>query len=242
MGNVMPHRLMYGDSRVLCSWFPDNCVDMICTDPPYRKISGGNKNPAAPKGVLSENDGRVFRHNDIAPNEYLPHLYRILKPQGQMWLFTDFTNLERMLAKTRASGFEIHNLFVWLKNTMNPNRWGMKNAEYIILARKGKSRALYNPSLPTVIECDTVKPKDKTHPTQKPVELIRKLVEASSLPGQIVFDPFGGSGTILEAAYDRQVIMCEIDPTYVAEAHTRRVKLERKLADVQRSVHSDKSE
>lgn len=222
---------MHGDVRVLCSWFPDDCVDMICTDPPYRKISGGNKNPAAPKGVLSDNDGRLFEHNDIMPNEYIPGLYRMLKPQGQMWLFTDFTNLEKMLAKVRAAGFEIHNLFVWKKNTMNPNRWGMKNAEYIILARKGKARALYNPSLPTVIERDVVKPKDKTHPTQKPAELIRDLVEASSLPGEIIFDPFGGSGTMLEAGYDRQVIMCEIDATYVHLAHARRVRLERELGD-----------
>lgn len=216
---IMPKLFVRGDVRNVLPLLPDGETDLIVTDPPYRVISGGNANPAAPKGILEANDGHIFEHNNIAFEDYMSELFRVLTSPGHMWMFVNFINLQRAMTAIERAGFKIHNLFVWRKNTMNPNRWGMKNCEYIILARKGPARALYTPSLPTVIDANSV--KNRIHPTQKPTDLLRKLVEASSLPGQIVLDPFCGSGSTAYSCDDRQFFCIDIDPKMVRLASER---------------------
>ena len=90
----------------------------------------------------------------------------------------------------------------------------MKDAEYILFLRKGKARSIYTLGAHTVIECNNV--RGKRHPTEKPEPLLRQLIEASSLPGQIVFDPFAGSGSTIRAAESlgRVGIGVEIDTDY----------------------------
>ena len=64
--------LMQGDCLKLMATIPDNSVDMVLTDPPYRVISGGNKSARRPMGMLSANDGKIFKHNNIEFSDYLP--------------------------------------------------------------------------------------------------------------------------------------------------------------------------
>ena len=196
-------------------------ADLIITDPPYRVISGGVSGPDRPTGILKSNDSRIFQHNDIAFRDFLPQLYSVLRDPGHLYMMVNFFNLEEALAATRQAGFDIHNLLVWHKNNVTPNRWYMKNAEYVIFARKGKAVTIANPGSKTVHSFDSVVVRD--HPTEKPVDLMRLYVENSSRPGDLVLDPFMGSGSTGVAAMvtGRRFWGVEIDPVYYGAACRR---------------------
>ena len=197
-------------------------VDLIVTDPPYRVISGGVTGPDRPTGILKSNDSRIFQHNDIAFTDYLPQLYRVLRDPGHLYLMVNFFNLEEALAATRQAGFDVHNLLVWQKNTVTPNRWYMKNAEYVIFARKGKAVSINDCGSKTVHTF--VNPTgDRDHPTQKPTDLMRFYIENSSRPGDLVLDPFMGSGStgVAALAAGRRFHGIEVDPRYYGVACRR---------------------
>jgi hypothetical protein len=129
------------------------------------------------------------------------------------------------MKEIESAGFQLHNLLIWKKNNATPNRWYMKNAEYIIFARKGRAKPIRYMGSKTVLEFDNV--KNKTHPTEKPVSLLEHLILNSTLPNQVVLDPFGGSGSIIEACVinQRDVIAFEIDPDYYTIMHDRLASL-----------------
>ena len=210
------------DARDGLATLGDESVDMIFTDPPYRVISGGDTPHAkSPRGMLAKNDGKIFKHNDIHISEYASELYRVLKSPGHCYVMCNLLNLWEFHAELTRVGFKVHNLLAWRKNTCTPNRWGMKNQERIFLLRKGAARALYNPSLKEIEDCDNV--RNKTHPTEKPVELIKRYIEASSLPDDVVLDPFVGTGSTGVAAQKlgRRFVGFELDPTYYQRACAR---------------------
>lgn len=215
--------LIHGDARAALAQMPDQSVDCIVSDPPYRTISGGNrKTPGRPSGMLSLNDGRVFEHNDITPAEYLPDLFRVLRDPGHIYLMTNLLNLESMMATMRGTGFGIHNLLVAHKNNAVVNRWYMKDVEYVIFGRRGAAFPINNRGNHTCHDwtnpCGT-----KTHPTEKSVALMRRYVENSSQPGETVLDPFMGSGATGVACQEsgRRFIGIEMQREYYLTACRR---------------------
>jgi DNA modification methylase len=217
--------LFLGDARKLLREVPTGMVDLIITDPPYPTISGGSgpsETHQRPSGMLASNDGKIFAHNDIKFREYFHDLHRVLKDPGHLYLMVNFLNLEEALAELRRHGFKLHNLLVARKQNATPNRWGMKNCEYVILARKGAAFALNDCGFMTCH--DWVNPVgNKTHPTEKSVDLMRTYIENSSQPGQIVLDPFMGTGSTAVAARQsgRSFIGYEIDVTFYQIACNR---------------------
>lgn len=203
---------------------PEAWADVIITDPPYRTISGGVGGVGErPSGMLTQNDGRIFKHNDVAPEDWMPLLYRALKSPGHCYVMTNLMNLWRMQEIAVSCGFMTHNLLIWVKNTVNPNRWYMKNVEYILFLRKGPARAIHTPSLKTTLYHDNLTGQNRDHPTMKPVGLMRDMVLASSLPGDLVFDPFMGTGSTGVAAVNeaRRFTGCEVDDEYYRRATSR---------------------
>ena len=96
-------------------------------------------------------------------------------------------------AKPAMAGFKLHNQFVWDKGIATPNRWGMKHLEFALFMWRGRARALRDCSLKQRLSAPPGKETD--HPTEKPVGLMRRWIEAACYPGEVVFDPFMGSGT-----------------------------------------------
>jgi len=172
--------------------------------------------------MLSKNDGRIFRHNDVEPEEYMPEIYRLLKDGTQCYIFTNFINLENMMRTARETGFKLHNLLIWQKNNATPSRWYMKNAEYVLFMRKGKAKAINEPGSKT-IQCANNIIGRKQHPTEKPTELLEKYIRNSSKPGDIVMDPFMGAGSTCIASRNtgRRYIGLEIDEQYFEIAEKR---------------------
>jgi site-specific DNA-methyltransferase (adenine-specific) len=213
------------DAMRFMSTLPDESVDLIVTDPPYRTISGGSgPDPVhqRPTGMLAANDGKLFKHNDLDVSEWAPEVFRVLRSPGQMWVFTNELNRRRFEDAFLAAGFKIHGLHGWLKQNCTPNKWGMKNWEPVLLLRKGPARALYTPGLKQMIAADNPV-GSKLHPTEKPVALLTRYVEASSAAGQLVFDPFAGAGStgLAAASTGRRFLGCEIDPKYYEIARER---------------------
>jgi len=189
-------------------------VDLIVTDPPYKVISGGNKNTNAPKGCLAKNDGKIFKHNDLKEEEWFPKIYEVLKDDAQCYIMTNTLNLERYLTLARKAGFKLHNLLVWKKNNVLPNRWYMKNCEYTLFLRKGKAFSINNKGSKTVHDVDNLIGRD--HPSEKPIELMEMYVGNSSQEGETVLDftMGGGSTGVACKNLNRNFIGIELDPEY----------------------------
>lgn len=214
--------LAKGDAREILHKLKTESFDLILTDVPYRTISGGTGGKNAPTGMLSKNDGKIFENNDIEFDEYMPELYRILKPGSHAYIFTNFLNLEAIMAAIRKAGFKIHNLLAWVKNNATPNRWYMKNGEYVLLCYKGKAKAIKNCGSKTFHCFDNIHGQ-KLHETEKPTDLLKMYIENSTDEGAWVCDPFGGSGATLISSLlcNRKCLSIEIDKKYIDIAKER---------------------
>jgi len=122
----------------------------------------------------------------------------------------------------RKTGFVLHNLLVWEKNTANANRWYMKNCEFTLFFRKGPAKTINNPSSKMVHQFKNIV-GNKMHPTEKPVELMEYYILNSSNENDVVLDPFMGSGSTGVACVKnkRSFIGFEIDENYFNIAKER---------------------
>jgi site-specific DNA-methyltransferase (adenine-specific) len=206
-----------GDCLDLLSAVPDGSVDCVVTDPPYKVISGGTSSKLAAgwkTSVLSKNDGKIFTHNEINFDDYLPVLHRVLKPASHLYLMTNNLNLRDALNAVEEHGFHFHNLLRWDKNNKTANRWYMKDCEYTIFAAKRPVKPINDMSSSQGFKFDN--PRNKRHPTEKPAELMCHYIENSTDVGDLVLDPFGGSGTTAVAAErtGRRWLSIERDQAY----------------------------
>ncbi len=211
-----------GDAVEIMKRCKDESFHLLLTDPPYRVISGGSGGKGAPRGMLKKNDGKIFDFNDIKPIDWLSEAFRLLKDGSQAYVFTNFLNLQDMMATMQEVGFKLHNLLVWQKNNATPNRWYMKNCEYVIFARKGKAKAISGCGSMTVHQFDNII-GNKVHETEKPVELLKFYIGNSTKENDWILDPFAGSGSTAAAALalGRRFMTMEIDPKYIGNIHER---------------------
>lgn len=205
---------------------PENSYDLLVTDPPYKTITGGDsngKNSERPKGMLSGNR-KLFKHQtNIKISDWMPLVYKVLKEESHAYIFTNSLNLKDMIIEAEKVGFKLHNILVWEKNNCTPSQYYMKNCEYILFLRKGKAKWINNiGGSKTVHQFNNII-GNKTHPCEKPVELLRMYIENSSKTGDIVFDPFAGTGSTILAAIQcgRSGIGYELDTTYCDIANKR---------------------
>lgn len=218
--------LFLGDCMDIMSKMDGQSVDLIVTDPPYRTISGGDsngKNSVRPKGMLKGNRKLFQYQNNILPKDWMPELYRVLKDGCHCYIFTNALNLKDMLITAEDCGFKLHNLLVWEKNNCTPSQYYMKNCEYILFLRKGKAKWINNiGDSKTVHQFNNII-GNKVHPTEKPIDLISFYIENSSNEGDIVFEPFAGSGATCVAAkqLNRKYVGIELDEQYFNVAKER---------------------
>lgn len=211
-------RLSNGDFFDHIGAIPDGSVDLVITDPPYRNISGGNKSKKWKSGwatsVLHKNDGKIFNHNSISFEQWIPEIYRVLKDGSHFYCMTNVLNIKKLIEVGEKAGFYLHNILVWEKNTANANRWYMKNCEFVCFFKKGKAKTINNPSSKMIHKFDN--PRNKTHPTEKPVGLMEFYILNSTKKGEIVFDPFMGTGSsgVASIRNDRNFVGFEIEKSY----------------------------
>lgn len=228
---------------------PDKCVDLVVTDCPYKICSGGctKSVPEYPEcgGILTHRKtvkrtvwvddvrtGKMFADNDIQFSEWLPEIYRVLKEQAHCYIMVNSRNLKDLQTEAEKVGFRFHNLLIWDKGNATPNRWYMQAHECILFLRKGKAFNINNLGTSTLLRVPNIHGV-KSHPTEKPVELMCIMIENSTKEGDIVLDPFIGSGTTAVAAkqLNRHFIGYEIDKTYYDIALKRIAKQQTNLFD-----------
>jgi len=177
--------------------------DLLVCDPPYELTSGG-----CTVGGLHErfgngrhkygNTGNLFDGDIPDWSEFMPLFYQCLKDRANAYVMADSKNQFHMQREAIAAGFKFHNLLRWNKRTATPNRYYMKNDEFIGFFYKGAARMINNCSSMAGVDFSH---RDVTgHPTEKPVSLMQMYIENSSSEGDVVVDPFMGVGSTAVAA------------------------------------------
>ena len=180
-------------------------------------------------GILNDNDnttytkqGKLFKHNEIKFSEWLPEIYRVLKDDSHAYIYINARNVKELQTEAEKVGFKYQNIIIWEKGNATPNRYYLQAYEMILLLRKGKARNINNMGTKNLLKVKNII-GNKTHPTEKPVELNKIFIENSSNQGDIVLDPFMGSGSCGVACKEtgRNFVGIEIDEKYFEIAKKR---------------------
>lgn len=178
-------------------------------------------------GVLSRHkknirQGKIFDHNHIEFCEWLPEIYRVLRPGTHCYVMINPRNLKDLWQSAENAGFIFQNILVWDKGNATPNKWYMGAVELILMLRKGAARNINNMGTRNILRVQNIM-RTKKHPTEKPAALMEVLVENSTNKGEIVLDPFMGVGGVGVACKNtcRGFIGVEIDHDYFTVAQSR---------------------
>jgi DNA modification methylase len=197
-------------------------VDCIVSDLPYKLESGGNTTgKMGGKFAVGtyDNSGSIIPA-DIEFSEIMP-LAAACLPQGHAYFMVNNRYVAKVENEALAAGFRFHNWLVWDKSTGTPNRWYMKNCEFTLFVFRGLAKYINDCGSRQLIKCPNIIGGE--HDTQKPVDLMEHYIGNSTTPGQVVLDPFMGSGTTGVAAsrLSRRFIGIEIDPLHFDTACRR---------------------
>lgn len=233
------------DCLKILEQLPENSVDMIFADPPYFLSNGGFTCSAGK--MVSVDKGKWDVTNGLKKDfefhlAWTKACHRILKPGGTIWISGTYHSIYQCGFALQVNHFHILNDIAWFKPNASPNlscRFFTASHETIIWARKDKKGkhkfnyalmkngswpedAMKKPGLQmrSVWSMGTPKPAEKIfgkHPTQKPLDLLKRIVLASTDKGDIIIDPFTGSSTTGIAAVmnDRKFIGIDMDKKYL---------------------------
>ncbi len=241
-------QILQGDCVAAMAALPDSCIDMVFADPPYNLQLGGDL--FRPEGGLVDavdddwDKFDTFASYDAFTRAWLAEARRILKPNGTLWVIGSYHNIYRVGAALQDAGYWILNDIIWRKSNPMPNFRGTRftNAhETLIWASRGEdSRYTFNYRamkalndelqmrsdwvLPICAGGERVKTDGvKAHPTQKPEALLYRVLLACTNKGDVVLDPFFGTGTTGAVArrLGRAWIGIERETRYVKVARAR---------------------
>ncbi len=241
-------QILMGDCIEAMRALPDACIDMVFADPPYNLQLGGDLfRPEGGRVDAVTNDWDKFdslKAYDAFSRDWLAEARRILKPNGTLWVIGSYHNIFRVGSVLQDEGFWILNDIIWRKVNPMPNFKGTRftNAhETLIWASKGENakytfnyRAMKTLndelqmrsdwSFPICSGQERIKRNGtKAHPTQKPEALLYRILLACTKPGDVVLDPFFGTGTTGAVAkrLGRHFIGLEREASYVDVAQER---------------------
>jgi modification methylase len=241
--------ILSGDCLDIMRGLPEASIDLVFADPPYNlQLKGELHRPDNSRvDAVDEHWDRFasFAAYDEFSRAWLAEARRLLKPDGALWVIGSYHNIFRLGAALQDAGFWILNDVVWRKSNPMPNFRGKRltNAHETLIwaARSDQSRYTFNYEamkalnegvqmrsdwvIPLCTGAERLKNDagDKAHPTQKPEALLHRALVASTRPGDIVLDPFFGTGTTGAVAkrLGRRFIGIEREPAYIAAAEAR---------------------
>jgi site-specific DNA-methyltransferase (adenine-specific) len=188
---------------------PAQSVDFILTDPPY-------------VARYKSRDGRTISNDDNAAwlCPAFAQMHRVLKDDSFAISFYGWPKVDLFFSAWKQSGFRIGGHFVFRKRYASKSAFVQYRHEAAYLLLKGNPAF---PAAPLPDVMDWVYTGNKHHPTQKSIHILKPLIEAFTAPGQVVLDPFAGSGSTCVAAKrtGREYIGIELDPAHHATARKR---------------------
>lgn len=224
-------RLVLGDAKELAQEYAGQ-ADLVLSDPPYKLTSGGRpkEGDAGFRRMGGIFSGEAYDNSGLlmaVPSwvEVSSVITTLAAPRSEAYVMANDKNIFQAQAALAADGWRLHNLLVWDKVSPVPNRWYMKHAEFVLYMWKGPARAIANKGSKQITTARLGPGEPKVHPTQKPLSLLTSYVENSTDPGQLVIDPYAGSGSTLIAAAraGRRAVGFELCPDRfrAAAAHIR---------------------
>ncbi|MFK4057656.1 site-specific DNA-methyltransferase [Brevundimonas sp. NPDC046655] len=250
MSELKTDVILRGDCIEVLKGLPDKSVDMVFADPPYNLQLGGDLlRPDNSKVDAVDDDWDKFDSfaaYDAFTRAWLTECRRVLKDEGSLWVIGSYHNIFRLGSAMQDLGFWVLNDIIWRKSNPMPNFKGTRftNAhETLIWAAKSREQKRYtfNYDALKAFNEDTQMRSDwtlalctgnerlkddngdKAHPTQKPEALLHRVLLSASRVGDVVLDPFFGTGTTGAAAkrLGRHFIGIERDETYAKLAEKR---------------------
>ncbi len=263
-------QVLVGDCIAALERLPPASVDLVFADPPYNLQLGGDLRRPDDSLVDAVDDDwdkfSSFADYDAFTRAWLTACRRVLKPDGALWVIGSYHNIFRVGSILQDLGFWMLNDIVWRKANPMPNFRGRRftNAhETLIWAARGASskytfhyEALKGGNDDLQMRSDWYLPlctgeerlKDeagaKVHPTQKPEALLARVMLSASNPGDVILDPFFGTGTTgaVARALGRRFIGLERDPVYAAAARKRIAAIEPLPPEAYSTAPSKRSE
>lgn len=263
-------RLIEGDCLEALAALPAASIDMIFADPPYNLQLGGELKRPDESVVDAVDDDwdrfDSFADYDAFTRAWLAQARRVLKPDGTLWVIGSYHNIFRVGAALQDLGFWILNDVVWRKSNPMPNFRGKRftNAHETLIwcARdKDAKRYTFNYDAMKALNDDLQMRSDwlipicagherlkangaKAHATQKPEALLHRVILAATEPGDVVLDPFFGSGTTGAVAkrLGRRWIGIEREARYIKLARERISKVQPGAPDDIETTRSKKQE
>lgn len=234
-----------GDCINILDSMPENSVDMVFADPPYMLSNGGITCQAGK--MVSVNKGEWDKSGGLKADyefhkKWLASVKRILKPDGTIWISGTYHSIYMCGFILQMLKYHLLNDICWYKKNASPNlscRFFTASHETLIWARKDKQAKHYfnyelmkhgdwaedflkKPNLQMRSVWAVYPPKDEEkkfgkHPTQKPIELLKRIILASSKEDALIVDPFAGSGTtgITAKMLKRRFIGIDIEEKYL---------------------------
>ena len=221
-------KLISGNSVEIMNKIKDESIDLIVTDPPYKVTKRGNAGNSG--GMMQKKlsmQGKIFKHNDLKPKDYIPEFYRLLKDGSHCYIMTNHVNLQEMINTATECGFKFIKSIIWNKGNKIMGQYYMSQFEYILFFRKGKGKRINKCGTSDILNIPNKKTKGEDgkniHDTEKPVELMKILIENSSQEKDIVLDPFMGVGAVGIACKElnRTCLGIELDKKYFDIANKR---------------------
>lgn len=196
------NQILQGDCKQVLRTLPSASVDLVVTDPPYL-------------GHYRDRDGRTLANDDnpAAVVGAYAELYRVLKPDTFCVTFYGYPRLDAFVHAWTEAGFDTVGHIVWPKPYVSSERFVRVAHESAYILAKGRP---HKPSRPISDVQPWEYSGNRAHPTEKAVSVLKPLVQSFSRPGDLVLDPFAGSGSTLVAAAltGRRCLGIELEPRY----------------------------
>ena len=212
------NQILHGDCIEVMRQMPANSVDFILTDPPYLVN-------------YRDRDGRTIQNDadDTWLKPAMAEAYRVLKQDRVAIMFYGWAKIDMFFDAWKDAGFQPVGHIVFRKSYASKSRFLRYQHEQAFLLAKGR------PPLPKQPLGDVIEMPfsgNKLHPTQKPVSALIPLIRSFSLPGELVLDPFAGSGSTCASALltGRKYIGVEMDDTYFQQADDRLTRIHQRVA------------
>jgi len=251
-GKICINKIIQGDCIEQMLDLPENSFDLIFADPPYNlQLEKILRRPDHSKvnGVTEEWDQfKDFKDYDNFTRNWLKAARKVLKDDGSLWVIGTYHNIFRIGTILQDLGFWILNDVVWIKTNPMPNFRGTRfsNAHETIIwcSKNKKSKYTFNYNLMKSLNDNIQMRSDwifpicngserlksngfKIHPTQKPESILTRIILSATKPGDLVLDPFFGTGTTgaVSKKYNRNFVGIEIDKKYINFADKRIKKM-----------------